>query len=250
MDEKELVIRHLQDLCRRSEKTGQWYYSAFLTPAEQDDWMTSPYSRNISWHFDGGRADAERQLLVAGSEDFCGQEAEVPISLLHVFPLSEKFAESLSHRDYLGAVMNLGIERKMIGDLIVREKSAYVYCLKDQTSFLISSLTRVSHTSVKAEQIPLTCPDAQPSLRLVRINIASERLDAIVAGITGLSRGNAQDLFPREKVFVNSRPMLNRNYPLKKGDILSVRGYGKVIYEGIEHETRKGRLFVQVLKYE
>ncbi len=250
MDEKELVIRHLQDLCKRSETTGKWYYSCFLTPAEQDDWITSPCSRTVSWHFDGGRADAERRLLVAGSEDFCSQDMDVPISLLHISPLSEKFAEALSHRDYLGAIMNLGIERKTIGDLIIREKNAYVYCLNDQTAFLMSSLSRVSHTSVKAEQVPLTCPAAQPSLRSIRINIASERLDAIVAGITGLSRGNAQDLFPREKVFVNSRPMLNRSYLLKKGDILSVRGYGKVVYEGIEHETRKGRLFVQILKYD
>ena len=114
---------------------------------------------------------------------------------------------------------------------------------------LASSLTQVRKTAVTAEVSGTDIPEIQPEYAPVRLNVVSERLDAIAAAFTGLSRGQAEKLFGAEKVFVNGRVILDKSTRLKEGDVLSVRGFGKAVYDGIEHETKKNRLWVSLRKY-
>ncbi len=242
------VIRHLLDICRRSEKTGTWQYSAFLSPAEQDEWLRSPESAGYAFFLTGGYEAAERKLLAAGTETEAGP-AEPPVSVVAVRPKSEKYAEELTHRDYLGAILGLGIERSLIGDILVQGKRAWFFCLAPAAEMLASSLTQVRRTTVEAQVTGTDVPELQPRYAPQRLNVASERLDAVTAAFTGLSRGQADKLFGAEKVFVNGRTVTDRSARLKEGDILSVRGFGKAVYDGIEHETRKNRLWVMLRKY-
>ena len=103
--------------------------------------------------------------------------------------------------------------------------------------------------SVTAEIAPADVPELQPRYTPLRLNVSSERLDAVTAAFAGVSRGQADKLFSAEKVFVNGRTATDRSARLKEGDILSVRGFGKAVYDGIEHETRKNRLWVRLRKY-
>ena len=249
MDSSLQVTRHLLDLCRRSERIGTWQYSAFLSPAEQEDWVRSPEAAGCSWSFFGGYEGAERRILVAGDESQLGFPPEPPLRVIAVRPVSPKYAEELSHRDYLGAILGLGIERSLIGDILIREKEAWFFCLESIAAFLTDSLTQVRRTGVTASEAPSDAPELKPRLAPLRINVASERLDAVVSAFTGLSRGQAAALLSSEKVFVNSRPVVSKSHFLKEGDILSVRGFGKAVYHGIERETRKNRLWVSLQKY-
>ena len=95
----------------------------------------------------------------------------------------------------------------------------------------------------------LAVPALEPRREEVRLNVASERLDAVVAAFCGLARGKADQLFAAEKVFVNGLPVTDRSHKLKEGDRFSVRGFGKAVYDGIAHETRKGRFYVRLRKY-
>ena len=242
------VIRHLLDLCRRSEKTGTWQYSAFLSPAEQDEWLRSLEAAGYTFFLTGGYEAAERKILAAGTETEAGP-AEPPVSVVAVRPKSEKYAEELTHRDYLGAILGLGIERSLIGDILVQGKRAWFFCLASAAEMLASSLTQVRRTTVEAQVTGTDVPELQPRYAPQRLNVASERLDAVTAAFTGLSRGQADKLFSAEKVFVNGRTVTDRSARLKEGDILSVRGFGKAVYDGIEHETRKNRLWVMLRKY-
>ena len=242
------VIRHLLDLCRRSEKTGTWQYSAFLSPAEQDEWLRSPESAGYAFFLTGGYEAAERKILAAGTETEAGP-AEPPVSVVAVRPKSEKYAEELTHRDYLGAILGLGIERSLIGDILLQGKRAWFFCLASAAEMLASSLTQVRRTTVEAQVTGTDVPELQPRYAPQRLNVASERLDAVTAAFIGLSRGQADKLFGAEKVFVNGRTVTDRSARLKEGDILSVRGFGKAVYDGIEHETRKNRLWVMLRKY-
>ena len=160
-----------------------------------------------------------------------------------------KYAEELTHRDYLGAIMNLGIDRSLTGDILVKGKKAWFFCLASAAEMLASSLTQVRKTAVTAEVSGTDIPEIQPEYAPVRLNVVSERLDAIAAAFTGLSRGQAEKLFGAEKVFVNGRVILDKSTRLKEGDVLSVRGFGKAVYDGIEHETKKNRLWVSLRKY-
>jgi len=242
------MLRHLLDLCRRSEKTGSWQYSSFLTPAEQDDLLRCPEAAGFAFHLTGGYENAERKILAAGSSAEAG-EAEAPVCVIEVRPKSEKFAEELSHRDYLGAVLRLGLERSVIGDILVRDKRAWIFCLDHAAEVVTSGLNQVRRTAVTAERVPADVPELQVRYIPQRLNVASERLDAVTAAFTGLSRGQADRLFGAEKVFVNGRPVTDRSARLKEGDILSVRGFGKAVYDGIEHETKKSRLWVSLRRY-
>lgn len=248
MAANDAALRHLLDLCRRSEKNGCWQYSGFLSPAEQDELLRCPEAAGFSYVLTGGYEAAERKILAAGNEEESGPP-EIPISVVAVRPKSLKYAEKLSHRDYLGAIMNLGIERSLVGDILVRDKQAWFFCLTTAAEMLASALTQVRRTSVTAEVTGTDIPEVQPVYAPIRLNVISERLDAVTAAFTGLSRGQADKLFAAEKVFVNGRNVTDRSSKLKEGDILSVRGFGKAVYDGIEHETKKNRLWVSLRKY-
>ena len=249
MENSDLVIRHLMDLCRKSEKISAWQYSGFLSPAEQDAFLRQPEAGRFSFQFLGGYDGAERRILAAGDEAYFGFPAEAPIAVVEVAPLSLKFAEDLTHRDFLGAILGLGIDRSLIGDILVREKKAWVFCLDSAAGILTGGLNQVRRTSVSARVTDADIPDLQPRFESIRINIASERLDAIAAAFAGISRGQCLPLFSAEKVFVNGRSVTDKSMKLKEGDILSVRGYGKAIYDGIERETKKNRLWASLRRY-
>ena len=244
----EVMLRHLLDLCRRSEKTGTWQYSAFLSPAEQDDLIRCPETAGYSFTLTGGYEGAERKILAAGSEKEAGP-ADPPIAVIAVTPKSGKFAEELTHRDYLGAILGLGIERGLIGDILIRDKCAWFFCLSSAAEMLAAALIQVRGTAVTASITTADVPELLPRYAVMRLNVASERLDAVIAAFAGLSRGQAEKLFRAEKVFVNGRLITDRSSRLKEGDILSVRGFGKAVYDGIEHETRKDRLWISLRKY-
>ena len=154
----DVTLRHLLDLCRRSEKTGSWQYSAFLSPAEQDDLLRCPEAAGFRYFLTGGYENAERRILAAGDETESGP-AEPQISLISVMPKAEKYAEELTHRDYLGAVLSLGIDRGLTGDILVRDKRAWIICLKSAAEMLASSLVRVRRTAVTAEIVSPDIPE-------------------------------------------------------------------------------------------
>ena len=243
----DMTLRHLLDLCRKSEKTGAWQYSGFLSPAEQDDLLRCPEAAGFCFFLDGGYEQAERKIMAAGNESDAGP-AELPARVVEVAPKSEKYAEELTHRDYLGAILGLGIERSLIGDILVRDSRAWVVCLPAAAEIIVSSLAQVRRTAVTAKEAAPDVPELQPRYAQVRLNVASERLDAVAAAFTNLSRAQADRLFAAEKVFVNGRMTTDRSARLKEGDVLTVRGFGKAVYDGIEHETRKNRLRVLLRK--
>ena len=245
--ENDAVLRHLLDLCRKSEKTGTWQYSGFLSPAEQDDLLRAPEAAGFSFQLTGGYEHAERKILAAGNEAEMGPP-ELPVCVIAVAPKSEKYAEELTHRDYLGAILGLGIGRSLIGDILVRDRRAWFFCLRSAADLIVSSLTQVRRTTVTAEAVTADVPELQPRYAPVRVNVASERLDAVISAFTNLSRGQTDKLFAAGKVFVNGRMITDRSGRLKEGDVFSVRGFGKAVYDGIVYETKKKRLQVSLRK--
>ena len=247
MAAEDVKTRHLLDLLRKSEKTASWQYSSFLSPAEQEDLLRDPEAMRFPFILTGGYENAERKILSAGDEESFGPP-DPPSRVIAVAPKSSRFAEDLTHRDYLGTVLGLGIDRGLVGDILVRENRAWLFCLSSAADMLVSALTRVRRTAVSAELVSPDIPELQPRYELLRLNLASERLDAVAAAFTRMSRAQVSALFSAEKVFVNSRAVTDRSARLKEGDSISIRGFGKAVYDGIEHETRKNRLWVILRK--
>lgn len=187
--------------------------------------------------------------MVAFLPDALCYEFFYPFSILRIRPLNPKFSEELSHRDYLGAILNLGIERCKIGDILVEDREAVVFVSENMADFLAENLTRIRHTSVMAQIEAQQEFQYEPSFEEIRGTVASVRLDSLLALAFSSSRSRLSGLIEGKKVFVNGRLIVSNGYRLKEGDIISVRGMGKFRYEGVLSETRKGRSYVEVRKY-
>lgn len=172
-----------------------------------------------------------------------------PYDCVKIEPLNRKFAEELSHRDYLGAIMNLGIERSMLGDIVIKDGNAYVFMLKKMSRYLTENLTMIRHTSIVAEVIEDAGELLKPEFEEIQGTVSSIRLDSIVALCGRLSRTKASAYIESEKVFVNGQVITNVSRTLKDGEIISVRGIGKFKFEAAGGQTKKGRTVVTLLKY-
>ncbi|MBQ0059562.1 MAG: RNA-binding protein, partial [Lachnospiraceae bacterium] len=170
---------------------------------------------------------------------------------LVIKPLQKKFSDKLTHRDYLGSLMNLGIERGMQGDILVDEEKqeATVFVLKKMVDTICHDLVRIKHTSVYAEAAKANADTFSQQFEEMSCSAASERLDAILAEAYRQSRSKAQTLIRSENVSVNGRLTDRVELVLKAGDRVSVRGFGKFLYDGVEGQSRKGRLFVKIRHY-
>ncbi len=249
-DERELLKNRLTELARKSYGSDVFTFTDFLGLAEQDAFLeVKKKIHPIPYTEFGGADGAERIMVRFGSPVELGYEIPFPIATLKVEPLSQKFADRLTHRDFLGAILNLGIAREKLGDIVIIDNVGYVFASEDISDYILRELSRVKHTDVK-----VTVTDTLPSGSLYRteqkrIQLASERLDAIIAKSLGLSRDESLTLFKRGLVFVSGRQIDSPSHTPKEGDVISVRGHGRMIYRGADSTTRKGKLSVTVEMY-
>jgi len=235
------------ELCYKREVP---VYSDFLSLNEQTIFLsTASHFPPVRFRLTGGYEPAERKIacfLPVHQED---TRLEPPISALKVIPSNRKFAQPLTHRDYLGAVMNLGIQRSKIGDILITEYECYILCLKPMVSYLEENLLMVKHTKVERQIENCEHLSMEQRFEQVEGSVASVRLDSILALVYHSSRSKTASLIAAEKVFVNGKLITASDYHLKEGDIVSVRGLGKFIYSGINSQTKKGRYFISIKKY-
>lgn len=246
----ELTKKRLMELSDRSYQNNICVFSDFLDLAAQQDLKEvegklSPCGFRLWGGFDG----SERVMAGFGTEEVLGYEEPFPIAFLLVRPVAEKFAEDLSHRDFLGALMNLGLERDRIGDLVLSGDRCVIVCCEPIADFICTELGRVRHTPVVCRRIDAFPDEYVPRREEVRAVVSSVRLDAIVAKAANLSRGKAAELFTSGKIQVNGRETGNVSYTPKPGDTISMRGYGKIRFTGAGGETKKGRIVVTYEKF-
>ncbi len=247
--ETELLKKRFIELARKAESYGRYFFTGFLNIAEQNLLhVTMKENHYTEYKVSGGHEGAERVIAGFGIEDLTDSEDIYPITCLEINPVNIKFADELSHRDYLGALMNLGIERAKLGDIIVRKNLTYIFCVESIAEYIIENLDKIKHTNVKCHITDGTAQELKAEYEEVSVSVSSERLDAILAKLYNLSRSDANSLFNSEKVYVNSVIIGNNSYVPHQEDIISVRGYGKFIYDGIGGINRKGKKCVKIRK--
>ena len=250
MESEELLKKRFRELARKSYQNNQYTFTDFLGMAELACFYEIETELSyISHEMWGGSDLSERMIVRFGSEEELGYGEDFPIACLLVKPLAEKFADNLTHRDFLGALMNLGIERSTLGDIVPAGMGAYIFCVETMADYIMENLCKVKHTPVlckRAEQVPVISESGRQE---IRIQVPSMRIDAVLAKIYRLSRGDAAALFRQKKVFVNGRLCENNSLTMKSGDIVSVRGYGKFEYLKEEGVSKKGKINADVLCY-
>ncbi len=250
--EKELqqIKNRFRDLAEKSYNQGIYTFTNFLGLSEQDVfWKNEGSFRHAGVTINGGLEDATRVVIRFGSEEELGYDVPFPIVCIHIRPLQQKFADNLSHRDFLGALMNLGIDRSTIGDIKVGEKEAYLFCLESIAAFICEHLEQIKHTHVKCELVEdrKELPPEEP--QKITIQVSGLRVDAVVAKTYNMSREKSLLLFRAGKVYVNGRLCENNSRLLKAGDTVNARGFGKFTVVGEPRETRKGKLALEIAIY-
>ncbi len=238
--------RQLDELCRRAADRGQPLFSRFLDLDGQKQAEAAARKAGAAYMFFGGAEGCERRMLGAGAE--APEESEFPILCLKISPRSAKYGKPLEHRDVLGTVMGLGITRDLIGDIIIREDGAYLFCVSSMADFLRESLVRIGRTDTACV---LSAPPEGPvrTVREVRVQVASVRTDAVCAHLFRLSRGDTQELIRQGRVAVDDRICMKSDQVLSEGQVLSVRGFGRARVKGVESVSKKGKLNLVIEVY-
>ena len=250
MEDNELLKKRFSELANKSYNAGIFLFTDFLGLMEQAIFHeVKKEFKGARYTFFGGAEGTERIMIRFGDPEELGYEEPFPIATLKIEPLSVKYAENLTHRDYLGSVLGLGIERSTLGDIIIREKTAYLFAKEDIADYIASSLEKVRRTDVKLSRVD-TLPEGELyKTERRRLQAVGERVDAVIAKLFSISRDDSLSLFKKGLVFADGRQILSPSYIPKENELISVRGHGRFIYRGYESLTKKGKLNIDVDLY-
>ena len=241
MENSELLTR-ARDLAERCERSGTVCVSGFLSPAEQHELQTRLGYIPCGLVFHGGGENCERAAAFF-LPDYMTEDMLDVSEYLCAMKLKAYFGQP-GHRDYMGALLGMGIGREWLGDIQVEGDTAYVFCMKSVLRHLLS-IEKAGRYTVKASQVPLEeVPARKVETESVSFSVMSPRLDAVAAGLFHLSRTEAAKQIAAGNVSRNYGQCLKADCIVKEGDILSLKGKGKGSISGMGGTSRKGRLFV------
>lgn len=241
---KELQAR-INDCLRLCDKYSAPRFTAFLTEEEQAAiGEVLSYGHNTCYF--GGFDDAKRKMLGVFPE---WQEVEFSEYPIRVISIIKKYTKELTHRDYLGTVLSLGIDRSKIGDILVHDKGAYIFA-SETVADMILGIEKISNCGVKvtlADIGDIEIPEQQyDDLFCI---VPSMRLDAFVAAVTKASRNQALTMIKAGKVSLNHKVIEDGSKSIIINDILSVRGFGRYVFFSEGGKTGSGRIHVHIKKY-
>ena len=241
------LMKRAEDLSRRCRKSGRVTATGFLTPAEQQYLRQRFTSADCSLLLFGGRADCERAAAFF-LPDYMDRAEFEPEEYIRVIRLTAHFGEP-GHRDYMGAILAMGVGREWVGDISVSGPVAHVFCLPSVSRHLLS-IDKVGRCGVTAEEIALgEAPAPERQVKSKSFSVMSPRLDAVLAGMFDLSRTEAAKQISAGGVSLNYVQCLKTDAPVQPGDTVSLRGRGKGVVTGTGGLSKKGRLFIYAEVY-
>jgi len=241
--------KRLQDLARLAQNRDIVVFTDFLNLEELNIVKNTSYQwKGIRTEYFGGLDFSERQIA-ALIPDALSYAWEYPIVCLHIELNNRKFHGTLTHRNYLGAVLNLGIERSKIGDIYVGEHDAYLFCHEQMEEFICRELFKVGNEEVSLAKVYDFSQIPSPKFEMIKDTISSLRLDAIIARGFKLSRSSIIKYIEGGKVYVNGKLITSNGHPIKEEDLISVRGLGRLRFLKTVATTKKNRYWVEIQKY-
>lgn len=252
-----LALNRLEDLAEQARRHDYPTHTAFLTPVEQSEAANFLRARKIPHVLQGGYDAAERKvcfLLPTGWTDDQA-EPETAIIALRIKPITKRGLASgsnspLTHRDYLGSLLGLGIRRDQIGDILVDDSQATALIIATILPLIRNELNQVGANPVSVDTVPLSgleIPDRGQSI--IRITAASMRFDKIAAAGFNVSRNDMAEWIRAGQVQLNWRAEERPDRLLAIGDVISLRGYGRIRIKEEQGKSRKDRHILVLEKY-
>lgn len=261
--EEQIIYAHFEDMYKLANKRSMPVFSNFLSLNEMEIIYNLFENKNISKNIlkdyvniFGGYNDAERKMVCFLPDNRYQEvrEEDFPIGCVRITPVNKKFCDVLSHRDFLGTVMSIGIERNQIGDIIVKKDddkksyTGYIFCCIDKVPLFLD-ITKVRHTSVITESVDGTNLSLTQEYKDILGSVPSMRLDAITAVAVKMSRSRCLSLIKDGNVYINGRICTQNSKIVCDSDILSIRGYGKYKVKMQQYVTKKGRYHITIQQY-
>jgi len=242
-----LLKARIKDLAAQCGRAQRITLTGFLSPAELATARQAAKTASPRFISSGGYADAERQILVFLPDYLADSEPDWN-EFIHVLKLVPA-QEGLTHRDYLGAILALGIRRDQIGDILVGSRAAQIILLAGISSFIAGQLERVGATGVTITRetlADLTVPDRDWITS--QGNVASLRLDNVAAEGFSLPRAEIAEMIRSGRVQLNWVIEQRPDHMIQPGDMISLRGYGRLRLVDVGGQSRKGRYFITTEK--
>ena len=248
--ENRLIVSHVEDIIKQTLKKHILMFSDFFTPSQAEDVIkTAEFQRDVNFAVFGGNDECERRII-----GFCPDYAEItnqdfPIDAVKI-SYNKKFSTEMSHRDYLGSILGLGIDRSKVGDILVFDGSAICYVKREMAEYISANLNKVGHNNVRTDILALN-EVVLPELKTEEksFTVSSLRIDAVAGGAFNMARGKIQSLIEGEKVFLNFVTQMSPSKNISENDMISVRGFGRVKVLSVNGRTKKDRISITVLKY-
>ena len=230
---EESIAARLYELCLRSEKLGGPVFTKFLSPPEAAQAQHIARERRTGVTLSGGYQGAER---VIACFHLPGETLDFPIDCLRI-AWDVRYGRA-DHRALLGSVLALGIERSLVGDIVLQEEAAFLLAAREMAPFIADNLQSSGRVTVKATVLDEIPPLSPKEGNLFRVTVASLRLDAVLSAGLNLSRSRASALIVSGQVQVNHHLELRTDTQLKEGDLLSIRGFGRLKLNALGEPTR------------
>lgn len=250
-EEIRLILARALDKMDLAQRRGVPSNTPFLSPAQR---VAVEGLINRSGHprhlFAGGYGDAERTVCVF-LPDWLEEEdwpsGEHPLAAVQ---FTASAGAKLSHRDWLGSIMGLGLTREKIGDLLVEENRCQAIVLAETADILRSQLEKVGRYPVSGTAISLEeLTPPQKSVKIIRDTFATMRLDAVTASAFSLPRSKAAALISSGRVSLNHMECTKPDRAVSEGDIITCRGSGKCVVKQITGQSKKGRIMAELERY-
>lgn len=240
-DDKIIKMRQLLDKIQIVINNHICETTNFLDPYERKLALSilNRFSDDIDYLECGGYKDAERKVFIIFPNYFVQDNIEKSISILRI----DGSLRNMDHRDYLGALLNLGIVREKIGDILVHDEFGFVVVMKEVSNYIEYNFNKIGNVNVKLNLIN-NDDVIIPKMKFKKIKefLTSLRLDVAISGVYNLSRKESMSTIKFGNVKVNWEPINKPFTEIKIGDIVSIRGYGRFILYDIEGTSKKGRL--------
>ena len=252
MTKDELTIARIEDKITQSR--DGWYVTAtgFLDSHEQAlAKKAAMHAAGVRTLMYGGHDDAERRMLVCIPADLPISDEEATDGLAVVLRVTKPaLSRALSHRDYLGSILGLGIERRLTGDILVRDDGADIFIVPEIADFLVREYHQAGRTAVKTGVVSAAdaiVPEAH--CEIIKDTVSSVRLDSVVSSAFRISRNTAADAIRSGLVSVDHAEQLKVDAKVEEGSILVLKGKGKAVLEEIGKESKKNRTWIRIKRF-
>ncbi len=230
----------LHAAAQRANKTGM-ATTLFMAPEALGYLRGIAQEYGLLTDYFGGYEDAERQVICFYEK---GDYPSYPISCISI-----EAKTAMEHRQVLGSTLALGLSRELLGDIVLDDKQAYLFCMDNMAFHIADNLLSVGKQHVTCKVLDTLPALQQKQGDVKRVTLASPRLDAVLSAALHLSRGDAALLLQQRKVYVNHSLCEKPDKRIAPADVLSVRGFGRLLIQDIGAPTKKGRIPMMIEQF-